>query len=160
VSEFQFFGDTFHLRPSNECQVAMLDFAELATGDVDENSIKGLAVVKGFLRDVVADEDWAAFWKSARANHATVRDHLMPIVVQVFVGEAVRPTGRSSDSSDGPTVTLVNSEPASSSPDIEPIVERQPVKLRAVERLEGEGRPDKALIVEMAVEARESAVSA
>jgi hypothetical protein len=53
VSEFEFFGETFHLRPSNECQVAMLDFAELASGDVDETSLQGLAVVKGFLRDVV-----------------------------------------------------------------------------------------------------------
>ena len=156
MSEFVFFDETFHLRPSNECQVAMLDFAELASGDVDETSLQGLAVVKGFLRDVIVPDDWAAFWKSARKNHATVGGHLMPIIVQVFTGQTARPTGRSSDSSDGPISTQENSEPASSSPDA-PVA---PVKLRAVERLEDEGRPDKALIVQMAVDARESAVSA
>jgi hypothetical protein len=57
----------------------------------------------------------------------------------------------------GRPVTLENSEPASSSPAAPSC---QPVKLRAVERLEDEGRPDKALIVQMAVERRESAVSA
>lgn len=153
MSEFVFFGDTFHLRPSDECQVAMLDFAELASGDVDESSLQGLAVVKGFLRDVVVEEDWAAFWRSARKNHATVRGHLMPVIVQVFTGQTARPTGRLSDSSDGPVSTRENSEPASSSPDV-PL---EPVKLRAVQRLEDEGRPDKALIVQMAVDQRSEA---
>lgn len=154
MSEFVFFDETFHLRPSNECQVAMLDFAELASGDVDETSLQGLAVVKGFLRDVVVPEDWGAFWKTARKNHATVGEHLMPIIVKVFTGETARPTGRPSDSSDGPTVTLANSEPDSSSLAV------QPVKLRAVERLEEQGRPDKALIVQLAVEEAERAASA
>lgn len=157
MSEFVFFDATFHLRPSDECNVAMLDFAELATGGVDENSIEGLAVVKGFLRDVVVEADWAAFWRSARKNHATVRGDLMPIVVQVFTGQAARPTTRPSDSSDGPASTPESSEPASSSPDIPPV---EPVKLRAVQRLEDEGRPDKALMVQMAVDARASEASA
>jgi hypothetical protein len=157
VSEFVFFGATFHLRPSDECNVAMLDFAELATGGVDENSIEGLAVVKGFLRDVVVEADWAAFWRSARKNHATVRGDLMPIIVQVITGQAARPTTRPSDSSDGPANTQENSEPASSSPDTPP---EEPVKLRAVQRLEDEGRPDKALMVQMAVDARASEASA
>jgi hypothetical protein len=124
VSEFVFFGATFHLRPSDECNVAMLDFAELATGGVDENSIEGLAVVKGFLRDVVVEADWAAFWRSARKNHATVRGDLMPIIVQVITGEAARPTSRPSDSSDGPASTPESSEPASSSPDTPPVRSR------------------------------------
>jgi hypothetical protein len=157
VSEFVFFDATFHLRPSDECNVAMLDFAELATGGVDENSIEGLAVVKGFLRDVVVEADWAAFWRSARKNHATVRGDLMPIIVQVITGEAARPTTRPSDSSDGPASTPESSEPVSSSPDIPPA---EPVKLRAVQRLEDEGRPDKALMVQMAVDARASEASA
>src|SRR3954468_10066792 len=146
MSEFVFFGDTFHLRPADECNVAMLDFAEVATGEVDEDSVEGLAVLKGFLRDVVAEADWAAFWRSARKNHATVGGDLMPIVVQVFTGQAARPTSRPSDSSDGPAGTQENSEPASSSPDPPP---EEPVKLRAVQRLEDEGRPDKALMVQM-----------
>jgi hypothetical protein len=160
MSEFVFFGDTFHLRPSDECNVAMLDFAELATGGVDENSIEGLAVVKGFLRDVVVEADWAAFWRSARKNHATVRGDLMPIIVQVITGEAARPTSRPSDSSDGPASTPESSALASSSPDIPPPVPALPVKLRAVQRLEDEGRPDKALMVQMAVDARASEASA
>jgi hypothetical protein len=156
VSEFDFFGEKFRLRPTADCQVAMLDFAELASGDVDETSLQGLAAVKRFLRDVVVAEDFDTFWKSARANHAKVGDHLMPIIVQVFRGETARPTGRSSDSSDGPTSTPESSAPDSFRTDSPP----EPVKLRAVQRLEDEGRPDKALIVQMAVDSQGSAASA
>ena len=156
MSEFVFFGETFHLRPSEECQVAMLDFAELASGDVDENSLQALSVIKTFMRDVIVEQDWPAFWRSARKNHATVRDHLMPVIYQVITGETIRPTGLPSVSSDGQTGTPESSAPDSSSLDAPP----PPVKLRALERLEQQGRLDKALIVQMAVEEAERAVSA
>jgi len=161
VSEFEFFGETFRLRPSEECEMAILDFAEHVSGkDPDSESLAGLAVVKTFLRDCVAEDDWDRFWRHARANRAQVKRDLMPVVGKVFFGGTDRPTERPSDSSAGPADTAANSEPDSSSP----VTELPPVprRLTPVQRQEALGRPDRAWVLQQAAEeeARASLVSA
>jgi hypothetical protein len=70
-------------------------------------------------------------------------DELMQVVKDAFELLSARPTGRPSDSSDGPTIIEPNSEDAS--------------YLRVVKRLEDEGRPDQAYMVLMANSATSAA---
>lgn len=141
LTPFEFFGETFHLRPGNEYQPEMMEFANVANGGGDSNMLSGATAVFTFLKAIVHPGDWDAFWASAKKNHATVDDHFMPIVVAAFTQEVERPTGRSSDSSDGPKNTRQKSAGESSS-------------AKVIRREEKKGRPDRALMLVMADEAR------
>lgn len=149
--EVEFFGEKFRTNDPDECQWAMLEFAEAAT-DADSETLAGLASVMRFLKVAIVAEDWARFQKSARRNKAQVKRDLMPIIVAIFTGETGRPTSRSSDSSDGPQSMTENSADGSSSPDEAPY-------LRVVKRLEAEGRPDQAYIVLKAQQAAAASVA-
>lgn len=144
----EFFGETFGVRDSDEYEVAMLDFADAAT-NIDSETLEGLASVKRFLRAAIVEDEWSRFWNLARKNRAKVKDHLMPVVVAIFQGNTGRPTGRSSDSSDGPEVIAESSTGASSS-----VASGAEEYLQVVARLEAEGRPDQAYMVLKAQQAR------
>lgn len=143
LNEFEFFGETFSMNPSSEYEWEMMEFASAAQGGADSDLLSGAAAVHSFLRAVVHAGDWERFRATARANKATVKDDLMPVVVGAFTQTTARPTSRPSDSSAGQKRTKKKSEGGSSS--------------RVVKRLEKQGRPDLALMVTMAEEASSAA---
>jgi len=112
VAEVHLWGESFHLvdEPS---EFAFLEFAE-ASEDIDSSKLAALAAVMRLLRETIADQDWARFRASARKNKAKIED-LLPVLVSVFIGGDVRPTGRPSGSSDGSEATGASSEDGVSS---------------------------------------------
>lgn len=123
-------------------QMAFLRFAHVAQGGVDSSDLEGLAAMYDLLEQVIAPGEWGRFQATALKTRAD-GDELMAVVKQVVTGQTRRPTGPASDSSDGPVSTKRKSAGGSSS--------------RVARRLEKEGRPDLALMVELAQEARSAA---
>lgn len=139
-NEVEFFDQSFRMKPSDEYEWEMMEFASAAKGGADSDMLSGAAATLDFLRAVVHGDDWERFRKAARDNRAQVKRDLMPIVVAAFVQPTERPTSRPSDSSDGPASTGRKSAGGGSS--------------KVIKRLEKKGRPDLALMVTMADEAR------
>jgi hypothetical protein len=138
--EVEFFDQSFRLKPGEEYEWEMMEFASAAKGGADSDMLSGAAATLDFLRAVIHSDDWERFRKAARDNRAQVARDLMPVVVAAFVQPTERPTSRPSDSSDGPKNTKAKSGAGSSS--------------KVIRRLEKSGRPDLALMVTMADEVR------
>jgi hypothetical protein len=142
VSEIEFFGERLKLSEPSDFEFAMMEFAEVAE-DLDADTLAGAAAVMRILKAVIHPDDVKRFVRLARTNHAQVERDLMPIVVDAFTRETDRPTGQPSESSDGLQPTSAPSADVSS--------------LRVIRRLEQQGRPDLALMVDQAQRSRASA---
>lgn len=118
----EFFGETFTLSP-DVSEFALMEFAEAAADGVDGDTMQGMASMLRLILDCLAEpepvvetaedgtetvvpqpSERARFRAVARKNRAAAKD-LMPVIQAAFEGKAERPTGRSSDSSDGPGST-------------------------------------------------------
>ena len=141
MSDVSFGGESFAAAESIGL-MALMRFAHVARSGTDANDMAGLAAMYELLEQCIEPSDWERFQQTAMRTRAT-GDDLMRVVKDVIQAASARPTGRSSDSSDGPTATAPSSE-SSDAP------------LRVVRRLESEGRPDLALMVTMAQEAKAS----
>jgi hypothetical protein len=130
-------ADTIGLMP-------WMRFSVAARNGLRFTDMDGMVACYELLRECIAPEDWEAFQRAATETKAQ-GDELLGVVRDVMRELTGRPTSRPSDSSDGPTATPPNSEGDS--------------YLRVVRRLEEQGRPDQAAMVQMAAEAR-SPVSA
>lgn len=119
--------------------LAVMRFAKIAKAGVDASELDGLVALYDLLGQVVHPDDWARFEEHADSQHAD-GDALLELVQEVFALIAARPSGRSSDSSDGPRTIEPSSTVVSSSPDTAPTE-------AVISRLNGEGRPDLALLV-------------
>lgn len=137
MSEFDFYGEQFDF-VDEVGDFAFMEFAESAER-VDSESLAALAAVMRLLKAAVVPEQWSRFQATARKNRASV-EVCMELVMRLFEEEASRPTGRPSDSSDGPRVIEANSEAGSSSP--------------VIAMLERKGRPDLAFVARQAQAAR------
>lgn len=113
----------------------LMRFAKVAKAGVDASELEGLAAMYDLLEQVIHPDDWAKFEKHADQQRAD-GEQLLEVVQAVFVLLADRPTGRSSDSSDGPRIIEPSSTADSSSPGS-----------NVISRLNGQGRPDLALLV-------------
>lgn len=141
VDSFGFFGARVRVNPAFG-ELDLADFFEAISSVDDQDTAQALAALKSVFRQCILPEDFDGFWSAAKAHRQGVED-LMEVVVAVVEAVAARPTRRPSDSSDGPSPTRATSAGASSS--------------RAIARLEGQGRPDLALLVSRAEESRASA---
>jgi hypothetical protein len=129
---------------------ALVRFAHAAkSGSADEMD-QWDAIYKLCAAALHPDEDTDRFFDAADRIDADEKT-LMLFVRKVMRGETERPTSRPSDSSDGPQIIAENSEVDSSSP--------ADLHLRVVQRLEAEGRPDKALMVLMAGEQQKASAA-
>jgi hypothetical protein len=126
--------------------MALMEFAHIAADGVDSSDIEGYAAMYDLLESVIKPEDWDRFKRHAKKTRATDAD-LQELVGKVVSGQTERPTGRPSDSSDGPTGTDLKSESAP-----EPSPSEEPLHARVIRMHEKAGRPDKALIVLQAQE--------
>lgn len=115
----------------------LMRFAKFAQSGIEADSMEGLAATYEMIEQCLDPEDWSAFERHATTTRAD-EEELMEFVAKVMtiVSEG-RPTGRSSDSSDGPQTIELSSEVDSSSSGAEAVIHRFNEK----------GRPDLALIV-------------
>jgi hypothetical protein len=134
-STVEFFGERIRLAEPEDCEFAMLEFAEAMPG-LDSGDVAAMGAIMRVLKAAVHDDDLPRFLDLARKNRAQVERDLMPVIVAVFDRDTDRPTSRPSDSSDGPARTEPSSVVDSSS--------------RVIARLEQQGRPDLALVVAQA----------
>jgi hypothetical protein len=136
VSDLQFEGQSFALA-TKVGLMPLMRFAHLAQKGIDAADMDGLVAIYDLLRNVIADEDWGRFEEHASVTRAD-GDDLLEVVKQAMAAISERPTDRPSDSSDGPQATSDSSADVSSSP--------------VIHRLEQEGRPSIALMVQQAQE--------
>lgn len=144
---FGYFGAEYRVHP-DAGELALVDFLDLAAAieiaadgtPTPEQLGEGARQVKAIvdaLRELVHPDDFAAFWKAAKAHRQTIED-LTEVAMGLAAAAADRPTERPSDSSDGPQRTEPSSTADSSSQD---------KRLSVARRLEEQGRPDLALVV-------------
>lgn len=107
MADVEFFGAKFGLNP-DVSEFALMEFAEAASDGQDGDMMEGLASTLRFVRECVAPKDRARFNALARKKKAGMKD-LMPFLQAAFGVSADRPTGRSSDLSDGPEDTPLRS---------------------------------------------------
>jgi hypothetical protein len=119
----------------------LLRFAKAAKSGLDSSDVEGMAAMHDLLQQCIVDEEWAVFEQHATTQRADDED-LMDFIKRVMAVLSQRPTKRPSDSSTGPQNVRPSYGDALSS--------------RVTSRLEQQGRPDLALIVTEAQEARAS----
>lgn len=141
MSDLTFEGETFQLADKIGL-MPLMRFAHVSRRGVDSNDMEGLAAIYDLLKQCIADEDWDRFEDVATRTRAD-GDDLLSVVSQAIEAISERPTREPSVSSAGQPSTSGSSTDGSSSP--------------VIARLEGQGRPDLALIVEQAERSRASA---
>lgn len=95
-----FKGQTFTLN-DDISEWAILEFAEAVDSGMDGAEMQGLAALLRFVVELIHPADRDRFRSLARKQRATAEDLFEFLTGKVEV-DAERPTGRSSDSSDGP----------------------------------------------------------
>lgn len=100
-STVEFFGEKFTTN-SDVNPFAVMEFAEAASDGVDAETFRGLGSLLRLATEIIAEPDRERFRAVARHNRASSVDLMRLLGFPVEV-EADRPTGRSSDSSDGPS---------------------------------------------------------
>ncbi len=104
----------------------------------NEEAAEVMVAMLDVVEQCIADADIARFERLATAHRVGTAE-IEEFLDRVMQAVADRPTGRSSDSSDGPRTIEPSSTDVSSSPATGPDA--------VIERLNGQGRPDLALVV-------------
>lgn len=138
-------GATFRVS-DDVARMALMKFGKMAEVDQSMLDISSLAAVYDLLEQCIHATDWRRFEQHALDTKADEQE-LLEVVGKVFVILDGRPTKRSSGSSDGPPTTATSSTDDSSSL----------ATVRSIDRFNAQGRPDLALLVRRAEEARSSA---
>lgn len=113
MASFRYFGETIRVNPELT-EIAVMDFFEEAD-QVGKEDPKAMLIVKRFARDSIHSADFDKFWGSVK-SHGQDTEDVMGLLWKVLEGVTARPTGRPSDSSDGPTATSSASPVISSAP--------------------------------------------
>ncbi len=136
IGSIEWLGESFQVvKPGS---LPLMRFAKIAKAGVDGDTLDGLAAMYGMLEQCIHEDDFPRFEAHADDRRAD-GDELMEAVKDTFRVLSDRPTGRSSDSSDGPRTIEPNSTAVSSLPDTGPE--------RVISRLNEQGRPDLALLI-------------
>ena len=131
MTTVDFLGESFRVA-DRVGALPLMRFAKLAKSGLDIDEMDGLVAAYDLLGQVIHAEDWARFEEHADREHAG-GDELLDFIASALVVASARPTGRPSDSSDGPQTIEPSSTDDSSSP--------------VISRLNEQGRPDLALLV-------------
>lgn len=137
MSAVEFLGEEFTVA-ERVSALAFMRFAKLARAGVDADDIEGQAAMHDMLEQCIDPADWYRFQTHADRERADGAQ-LLDFIQRVFAVLAARPTGRSSDSPDGPQIIEPISTVGSSSPDTGPD--------RVITKFNDTGRPDLALLV-------------
>ena len=131
-----FNGQSFEV--TDPGSMPMMRFARFARTGIDSDDYEGMAAMYDLLKACIAPAAWDRFERVADESKCD-GDTLFGVVRDTFAVIAGRPTSRPSDSSDGSPTTGTRSTAGSSS--------------RVIKRLESEGRPDLALLVQQHAQA-------
>jgi hypothetical protein len=134
IASFVYFGAEIRVHP-DLTEVDMIDFLDDAE-HVKKDDPRSMLMVKEAARTHIHPDDFDRFWALRKKNRQGV-EQLMGTIWQIVGGVTGRPTGRPSDSSDGPPATKPNSAATSSVPD-----ERESTRaayLRQIARFEAMG---------------------
>ena len=125
MSTFDYFGETFEYAPEFP-HWEFAEFCETVADGEDSNSTRATGVALRLALASVAEKDRRRFREVSRKNRAKTEDWLV-VFRDYTAEEAEGPTGRSTDSSDGPSATPVTSEsePVAS---VTPIASERPVR--------------------------------
>lgn len=107
MATVEMWGETFALREKVP-EWAMFKFAKAAVQGQDGDTLQGMASMLALVEKCLTVEDWPRFDRLADENDASSEEALK-VIMSAFEQVAERPTGRSSDSSDGPSVTPLKS---------------------------------------------------
>lgn len=147
VVEFTTFkGERFAL-PDRFNYRVFIRFMRAAADGVDTDTLAGMVMLDQMLDAVLRPEDVARFDRVC-AEHGAEIEELMEYAMSVVTAVTGRPTRRPADSSAGSPTTSGKSAGGSSSPGIDRDTRD------AIEHEEATGRPDRALVVVQAHEAR------
>lgn len=131
VPEITFCGEQF----TTSERIGLMPLMRYAQAEKTGDYMGGLVALYDLLEQCIDPAEWGRFQLVAERERAD-EDTLTDVVRDVIEALAARPTGRSSDSSDGPVT--------GSSPD---------AASRLVTDFESKGRPDLALLVQQAASA-------
>jgi hypothetical protein len=160
-ASFTYFGARFRINP-DLTETLVVDLLE-AGEEIDASDPRQLIAVKDYARGHLHREDFDEFWSTAQDNRQTVHD-VMKVCHRLLAAVTDRPTTPPSGSSDGRRDTPTSSQAGASAPVIEsdPVApaptqgNAREIGERFAREFEEQGRPDKALQVMLAVEAREA----
>lgn len=141
MAELAFAGESFELRERLGL-MPLMRYAHAAAQGLDTRDMEGMAAMYDMLKAVIAPSDWARFQQAAAESYAD-GDQLFDVINEAIRTISARPTSRPSDSSDGPPPESDSS--ADDSPS------------QVIARLEREGRPSLALMVQQAQRSKVSA---
>lgn len=113
-------------------ELSFEEFMDVASGLEGDTDPRSFGAVRTFLRAIIHPDDFNRFWRLVRVNRQDVLQQMGfgKWLVEEITGH---PTEQRSDSAGGPLPTQPNSG--------------DDVSSRVQRRLEGEGRPDLALVV-------------
>lgn len=132
---FTWFGQ--EIRIGNVSDLVLIDFMQKAQGVNEKDIEAGLALVHQAFGQMIHPDDFDEFWAISLREQQDSTD-LMQLMQTLIEGVTGRPTKRRSDSSAGRRKGGKKSKRGSSSPDMPPVVRR----------LERQGRPELALMVQ------------
>jgi hypothetical protein len=147
---FGWFGATIRVAPDLS-ELVMIDLMErgreielMAGDDPTKVPPEAMTIIKDVLREFVHPDDFEAFWVAARRHGQNSQD-LMTLTWRLLTKLTDRPTGQPSDSSAGLPETRATSAAGSLRTQAAPFIAEETQA----------GRPDRALQIVRAVEARE-----
>lgn len=134
IASFSYYGTKIRVNP-NLTEIVIMDFFEQAE-KVGAKDPHAMVIVKDFARDSIHPDDFDEFWGVVKTRGVDT-DALMRLVWKILEGVTARPTGRPSDSSDGPTGT--SSESPDTSYQLDAAQSRREAFLSQVRRFEAMG---------------------
>lgn len=162
-ASFTYFGKRFRVNP-DLTETMVIDLLESGEDIEDPEDPRQLIAVKAFVRDHLHRDDFDEFWETAVDNRQGVKQ-VVKLCWTLLERITDRPTTPPSDSSDGRRDMPTSSRDGVSGPVIESTaVEDGPpssgnvreVADHFIRKFEEQGRPDKALQIALALEAREA----
>jgi hypothetical protein len=137
---FQWFGETIRVSP-DAGDLTLIEFLEQASRIDATDATAAMVVVKAFLHGQVDERDWDLLMRKAKENHQQYED-LLTLSKSIVFAVTAFPTGRPSDSSDGPQSTDPKSRAGSFSTPARQVIGDM------------KGRPDLKMVVWQAEQAR------
>lgn len=168
LATFGYFGKRFRANP-NLTETMVVDLLE-AGESIEVDDPRQLVAAKQYVRDHIHTDDFDEFWQTAVDNRQGIQA-VIKVCWKLLEQVTDRPTTPPSDSSDGRRDTPTNSQGGASGRVIESVALPDPpagparatplgnlgaVADHFVEKFEAQGRPDLALQVIIAKEAREA----
>ena len=106
--DFPWFGVAIRVAPTAGNPLLLWGFARKAEKIDKADDVSSMLVVVEFMEGLIHPDDWDEFMRVAVANNQQT-DDLLEVAKALVVAVARFPTGRPSDSPDGPTTTNTKS---------------------------------------------------